>query len=118
METLLGRRRYIPEVEASNAVVRQAGERMAINMPIQGTAADIMKLAMIRVHRRLEDSNLKARMLLQVHDELMFELARDEVKALTDIVYDEMPNALDDYTEMVVPLKVDVKSGHTWGNME
>ncbi|MEE8158377.1 MAG: DNA polymerase I [Dehalococcoidia bacterium] len=118
VETLLGRRRYIPEVEASNAVVRQAGERMAINMPIQGTAADIMKLAMIRVHRRLEDSGLKAKMLLQVHDELMFELARDEVKALTDIVYDEMPNALDDYTEMVVPLKVDVKSGHTWGNME
>ena len=91
---------------------------MAINMPIQGTAADIMKLAMIRVHHRLEDSGLKARMLLQVHDELMFELAEDEVKALTDIVYDEMPNALDGYTEMVVPLKVDVKTGHTWGNME
>ena len=118
VETLLGRRRYIPEVEASNAAVRQAGERMAINMPIQGTAADIMKLAMIRVHRRLEDSGLKAKMLLQVHDELMFELAEDEVKALTDIVYDEMPNALDGYTEMVVPLKVDVKTGHTWGNME
>ena len=117
-ETLLGRRRYIPEVEASNHVVRQAGERMAINMPIQGTAADIMKLAMIRVHRRLEDSDLEARMLLQVHDELMFEAPRDEVQALSEIAYDEMPNALEGYAKLAVPLKVDVKMGLTWGDME
>ena len=117
-ETLLGRRRYIPEVGASNHVVRQAGERMAINMPIQGTAADIMKLAMIRVHRRLEDSKLGARMLLQVHDELMFEAPRDRVQALTEIAYDEMPNALEGYAQLSVPLKVDVKTGLTWGDMK
>jgi DNA polymerase-1 len=118
VETLLGRRRYIPEVEASNAIVRQAGERMAINMPVQGTAADIMKLAMIRVHRRLEKSNLKTKMLLQVHDELMFEAPQEEVQALTELVYEEMPNALEGYAEMAVPLKVDVKTGPTWGDME
>ena len=91
---------------------------MAINMPVQGTAADIMKLAMIRVHRRLEDSDLQARMLLQVHDELVFEASESELDSLKDIVYDEMPNALEGYTEMSVPLKVDTKVGATWGDME
>ncbi len=118
VETLLGHRRYIPEVHASNRVVRQQGERMAINMPVQGTAADIMKLAMIRVHRRLEDSDLQARMLLQVHDELVFEASESELDSLKDIVYDEMPNALEGYAEMSVPLKVDTKVGSTWGDME
>ena len=118
VETLLGHRRYIPEVHASNRVVRQQGERMAINMPVQGTAADIMKLAMIRVHRRLEESSLQANMLLQVHDELVFEASESELDSLKDIVYDEMPNALDGYAEMSVPLKVDTKVGETWGDME
>ena len=118
VETLLGHRRYIPEVHASNRVVRQAGERMAINMPVQGTAADIMKLAMIRVHRRLEDSGLQARMLLQVHDELVFESSEDQLDHLKGIVVEEMPNALDGYAEMSVPLKVDTKAGRTWGDME
>ena len=118
VETVLGRRRYIPEMEASNAVVRQAGERMAVNMPIQGTAADIMKLAMIRVHRRLEESDLKAKMLLQVHDELMLEVPRKETEALTQIIYDEMPSALEGYADLAVPLKVDIKTGYTWGDME
>ena len=117
VETLLGHRRYIPEVQATNHVVRQAGERMAINMPVQGTAADIMKLAMIRVHRRLEDSHLQARMLLQVHDELVFETAEDQLEDLKDIVHEEMPNALEGYADMTVPLKVDTKAGHTWGDM-
>ena len=118
VETLLGHRRYIPEVQATNHVVRQAGERMAINMPVQGTAADIMKLAMIRVHRRLEDSHLQARMLLQVHDELVFETSEDQLENLTVIVHEEMPSALEGYAEMTVPLKVDTKAGHTWGDME
>ena len=117
VETLLGHRRYIPEVHATNHVVRQAGQRMAINMPVQGTAADIMKLAMIRVHRRMENSGLQARMLLQVHDELVFETAEDQLESLKDIVYEEMPNALDGYAEMSVPLKVDTKVGSTWGDM-
>ncbi len=118
VETLLGHRRYIPEVRASNRVVRQAGERMAINMPVQGTAADIMKLAMIRVHRRLEESDLEAKMLLQVHDELVFEAPEEGLEGLEEIVYEEMPNALEGYAEMCVPLKVDTKVGVTWGDME
>ena len=118
VETLLGHRRYIPEVQASNAIVRQAGERMAINMPVQGTAADIMKLAMIRVQRRLKGSEIAAKMLLQVHDELLFEAATDHVEALSEIVFQEMPKALEGYAEMTVPLKVDIKMGPTWGDME
>ncbi len=118
VETLLGHRRYIPEVQASNAIVRQAGERMAINMPVQGTAADIMKLAMIRVQGRLQGSEIAAKMLLQVHDELLFEAPADHVEALSEIVYQEMPNAMEGYTEMAVPLKVDIKIGPTWGDME
>ena len=79
MQTILGRRRYIPEVEASNIMIRQAGERMAVNMPIQGSAADIMKLAMIKIHRRLYESKLKSKLLLQVHDELIFEVPSNEL---------------------------------------
>ena len=114
VSTPLGRRRYIPDIAASNYNVRQAAERAAVNMPIQGGAADVMKLAMIRVHRNLEESGLQARMLLQVHDELMFEAPAGEVDALQEIVLQEMPNAL----EMSVPLKVDVKKGYNWGEME
>ena len=114
VSTPLGRRRNIPDIAASNFNVRGAAERAAVNMPIQGGAADIMKLAMVRVHRRLEESDLQARMLLQVHDELMFEVPAGEVDALQEMVYQEMPNAL----EMSVPLKVDVKRGYNWGEME
>jgi DNA polymerase-1 len=114
VETLLGRRRYIPEINSSNAQVRQAAERMAVNMPVQGTAADIMKLAMIRVHRRLEREGLRAKLILQVHDELMFELPVEETEVLKGIVLEEMPSAL----KLAVPLKVDIKTGYTWGDME
>ena len=116
--TPLGRRRYISDVNASNYNVRQAAERAAVNMPIQGGAADIMKLAMIRVHHRMEESGLRARMLLQVHDELMFEVPSEEVEALQEIVYQEMPHALDGLYALNVPLKVDMKLGYTWGDME
>ena len=118
VETLLGRRRLVPEINASNFNVRGGAERMAINMPIQGTAADIMKLAMIRVQRRLDRGYLKAKMLLQVHDELVFEAPRDELEGLKELVYDEMPSALDQYLNLDVTLKVDVKWGDTWGDME
>ena len=114
VSTLLGRRRYLPDVNASNYTVRQAAERAAVNMPIQGTAADIMKLAMIRVHRRMEEAALRARMLLQVHDELVFDVPSEEVETLQEILYDEMPAAL----ELAIPLNVDVKTGYTWGDLE
>ena len=114
VETLCGRRRYMPDVNASNFNVRHAAERMAINMPIQGTAADIMKLAMIRVQQRLNRENLRARMLLQVHDELVFEVPRDEMDELQDLVFDEMPAAMD----LDVTLKVEAKWGVNWGDLE
>ena len=114
VSTVLGRRRYIPDIHASNYNVRQAAQRAAVNMPIQGGAADIMKLAMIRVQDRIQESSLRARMLLQVHDELVFEVPADEVDGLRDLVYDEMPRAL----ELNVPLSVDVKTGYNWGDME
>jgi len=113
-ETLMGRRRYIPEINASIYNVRSAAERVAINMPIQGTAADIMKIAMVRVHRRLTQEKLRAKMLLQVHDELVFEVPREEMEDLKALVYDEMPAAMD----LDVTLKVEAKWGMTWGDME
>ena len=114
VETVLGRRRYVPEINASNFNVRQAAERVAVNMPTQGTAADIMKVAMIGVHRRLEDAKMKTRMILQVHDELIFETPKGELDAIKSIVLEEMPTAL----ELSVPLKVDTKQGYTWGDFE
>ena len=107
VETVKGRRRHLPDINASNFNVRGAAERMAINMPIQGTAADIMKLAMIRVHRRLEEEKLQAKMLLQVHDELVFEVPQEELEAIKELVFDEMPAAL----ELDATLKVDAKWG-------
>jgi DNA polymerase-1 len=114
VETLLGRRRYLPDINSPNFNVRGGAERMAINMPIQGTAADIMKLAMIRVQKRLDDEGMKTKMLLQVHDELVLETPKEEMDALKDLVFDEMPAAMD----LDVTLKVDTKWGHTWGDME
>jgi DNA polymerase-1 len=112
--TVMGRRRYLPDINARNHNVRQAAERAAVNMPIQGTAADIMKLAMIRMQRRIEEASLRTRMLLQVHDELMFEVPVEEQEALTEIVHQEMPSAL----ELSVPLVMEVKKGATWGDLE
>ena len=118
VKTILGRRRYIPEVEASNLIIRQAGERMAVNMPIQGSAADIMKLAMIRIHSKLDESRLRSKLLLQVHDELIFEVPENELSELREIVYHEMSHALQGHLDFVVPLKVDVKMGVNWGDMK
>ncbi len=113
VETLLGRRRQIPELRAANPTLRGAGERMAINMPIQGTAADIQKIAMIRVARRLAEDGLQARLLLTVHDELLFEVPRDEVERLAAVVRETMEAAL----PLDVPLIVDVKVGDDWESM-
>jgi len=113
VETLLGRKRQIPELRASNPALRGAGERMAINMPIQGTAADIQKIAMIRVAERLAASRSPARLLLTVHDELLFEVPRDDVEPLAAIVRETMEGAL----PLSVPLTVDIKVGDDWESM-
>jgi len=113
VETLLGRRRSIPELQSRNAQLRSAGERMAINMPIQGTAADIMKIALIRLHERLGAERSSARMLLSVHDEVLLEVPRGEVGGLAPIVREVMEGAL----KLDVPLDVDIKVGSDWESM-
>jgi DNA polymerase-1 len=113
VETLLGRRRWIPELSARNSQLRQAGERMAINMPIQGTAADIMKIALIRLHQRLAADRSPARMLLSVHDEVLLEVPRGDLESVALIVRDIMQGAL----KLDVPLDVDVKAGDDWESM-
>jgi DNA polymerase-1 len=114
VETLLGRKRQIPELRASNPALRGAGERMAINMPIQGTAADIQKIAMNRVADRLAATGSHARLLLSVHDELLFEVPRDEIEPLAAIVRETMEGAL----PLSVPLVVDIKVGDDWESMQ
>lgn len=114
-ETLLGRRRYIPEINSPNVNVRQAAERAAINMPVQGTAADIIKIAMNRIDAEMQARRLVSRMILQVHDELIFECPAKEVDAVRELVVDIMPLR---QRRMKVPLKVDIKIGVNWGEME
>ena len=121
VETLLGRRRYIPEVHSSNPAIRQGAEREAINMPVQGTAAEIQKLAMIGVARRMESEGLRSHMLLQVHDELIFEAPPEEVEQLRDLVVDVMPRAVElapRPVEFAVALRVATKLGANWGELE
>jgi DNA polymerase-1 len=114
VQTLLGRRRSIPEINSSNRQVREAAERMAINMPVQGTSADIIKVAMINLDREIDKRQLKSKMLLQVHDELIFEVPEAELEEMSQLVPKIMSTAL----ELSVPLKVDVKTGTNWGEME
>jgi DNA polymerase-1 len=113
-ETLFGRRRYLPEINSGNFNVRQAAERAAINMPVQGTAADIIKIAMNRIDAEMERRRMRSLMTLQVHDELMFECPGDELQEVRALVLDIMPKP----GEMKVPLKVDTKVGKNWGEME
>ena len=112
--TLLGRRRYIPEINTPNWQIRSQAERTAINMPIQGTAADIIKVAMIRIDRALQERRLAAKMLLQVHDELVFEVPEREVDEVRSLVVDLMENAF----PMIVPLSVEAKTGKNWQDLE
>ena len=109
-ETLLGRRRYLPDLTSSNRQRREMAERMALNAPIQGSAADIIKVAMLDVEAALRRDGLASRMLLQVHDELVFEVAPGEVDALTALVRDKMGHAID----LAVPLDVSVGLGRSW----
>jgi DNA polymerase-1 len=110
--TLTGRKRVIADINSKNRVVRQSAERMAINTPVQGSAADMIKLAMIRIHEKLKANRMKSRMILQVHDELLFEVPPDEEDRLADMVRSEMENVL----ELKVPVKVDIGIGETWGH--
>ena len=110
VETVLGRRRYLKDINSQNAVVRGAAERNAVNAPIQGSAADIIKLAMINIHHRLKNESWKSKMLLQVHDELVFDVPNAEVEDLTTMVKEEMENAY----SLDVPLVVDVGIGKNW----
>ena len=108
--TVFGRRRYIPEINAKNFMQRSFGERAAMNMPVQGTAADIIKLAMVKVHKRLKEEGLKSRILLQVHDELLLEVPKEEEERASLILREEMENAVD----IGVPFVAEVHSGGSW----
>ena len=108
--TILSRRRPIPELAGTNPAVRGMGERVAINTPIQGSAADLIKLAMIRIARRLKAGERRSRMLLQIHDELIFEVPENEIEEITRLVREEMEGAM----ALAVPLKVEIGVGSNW----
>ena len=109
-ETLFGRRRYIPDINSNNATVRALAERNAVNAPIQGTAADIIKLAMIEVDRRMTEKKMQSRMVLQIHDELMFDVVPSEAEELKALVVDAMEHVI----ELAVPLTVECNLGKNW----
>lgn len=121
IETALGRRRYLPQIKSTNFRERQAAERMAINMPVQGTAADIMKVAMIKLYQELKKTKSQARILLQVHDELVLEVVEKEVETVVVLVKEAMEKVMNEpiFSEVrksfTIPLKVDIKVGNNWG---
>jgi len=108
--TMFGRRRYLPDIHSRNQVVRGNAERNAINAPIQGSAADIIKVAMVRIHEKMKSENYKSLMVLQVHDELIFEVEMSELEKVKELVIHEMSNAV----KLDVPLKVDWGTGKNW----
>ena len=110
VETVLGRRRYLNNINSRNSIVRSGDERNAVNAPIQGSAADIIKIAMINIHKILEKNNYKSKMLLQVHDELVFDIHNDELEKLKPIIKKEMENAY----QLSIPLVVDLGEGNNW----
>ena len=110
VQTLLGRKRYIPEINSSNYNLRTFGERAAMNMPLQGTAADIIKIAMIKVDNRIRREGLKSKLILQVHDELLVDTVFDEVETIKKILTEEMQSAAD----LSVPLTVETECGVRW----
>ena len=110
VKTMLNRRRFIPEINSSNKIVKALGERLAMNAPIQGSAADIIKLAMVNVYNKIREKNLKSRIILQVHDELILNVPKDEIEVIKDLLKIEMENVL----SLSVPLEVDINIGDTW----
>jgi len=112
--TLLNRRRYIPQINAKNSMQRSFAERTAMNTPIQGTAADLIKIAMVNIYRALKERNLNTKMLLQVHDELVFDVPEDEMKIVKKVVKDEMEHVL----KLRIPIKVSLKTGKNWRDVK
>jgi DNA polymerase-1 len=114
VHTITGRIRYMPELYAANAQMRNAGERIALNMPVQGSSADIIKIAMIKIYNELKIKGYRSFIILQVHDDLLFEVPEEEVKNVVDIIKDKMEKAV----KLKVPLSVDIKIGNNWGEMK
>jgi DNA polymerase-1 len=112
--TILGRRRYIPEINNKNQTIRSIAERQAVNTPIQGSASDLIKLAMIQIQERIEKEELASRMILQIHDELLFNVTDKEMDGFCALAKDSMENVL----KLNVPVKVDMKKGKNWMEME
>jgi DNA polymerase-1 len=110
VQTILGRRRYLKDINSQNAIVRGGAERNAVNAPIQGSAADIIKIAMINIHEKLISENWKSKMLLQVHDELVFDVHNSELEKIKPMIKHEMENAF----KLNVPLDVDLGAGKDW----
>jgi DNA polymerase-1 len=110
VETIMGRRRYLRDINSANATVRSFAERNAINAPIQGSAADMIKIAMIHIHQDIKDQKLDSKMTMQVHDELVFDVLRSEVEPMKKIIEDRMKNAI----KTKVPILVEVGQGNNW----
>jgi DNA polymerase-1 len=110
VKTLLGRVRIIPEIHNPDTTVRQFGERTAVNTPLQGSAADIIKMAMVNIHRRMKEGRMASRLIMQIHDELVFEVKEAELPAMKELVRHEMEHVFD----LAVPLKVSVGAGRNW----
>ena len=111
---MLGRRRYLEDINSPNARIRGFAERIAINMPIQGTAAEIIKVAMIKLGQKIRYEGMRSKMLVQVHDELIFEVAPGELMELGSMINEIMPEAI----KLDVPVLVDIKTGSSWGSLE
>ena len=110
VETLFGRRRYLPDINAKNATARSLAERNAVNAPIQGTSADIIKIAMTETDREIRAMGLKSKMVLQIHDELVFDAAADEIETLRGLVMEKMQNVI----KLSIPLTVECNYGKNW----
>jgi DNA polymerase-1 len=110
VQTLFGRIRYIPEINNHDNNIRQLGVRAAMNTPIQGTAADIIKMAMVNIHRKIRESKLSSGLIMQIHDELVFEVRQDEIEIMERLVKDEMEQVV----SLSVPLKVGLGKGRSW----
>ena len=111
---MFGRKRFLPDITSTNRTIKAMAERVAINSPIQGTAADIIKKAMIKIDREMQDKSLKSRMLLQVHDELIFEVPHDELEVMQELVCRGMESIVD----LKVPLSVDMGHADNWFDMK
>ena len=110
MKTLFNRRRYIKEISDKNYMMREFGKRAAMNAPIQGSAADLIKLAMIHIYKKMQEEQVKSRMILQIHDELLIETAEDEIEQVSAILEQEMKGAAD----LSVSLEIDMHTGKSW----